>query len=103
MVLFAIRRDIEGGGPVRLGVTASRKVGGAVVRARAKRRIRELFRTRFPTRWDGGLDVVVNARRGCAEAPWPELVAEFERSVERLLVRLAGGRERGGDRVEPRG
>lgn len=103
MVLFAIRSDTEGGCPVRLGVTASRKVGGAVVRARTKRRIRELFRTRFPARWDGGLDVVVNARRGCAEAPWSDLVAEFDRSVERLLERLDRQRESDGERAERRG
>ncbi len=98
MVLFAVRRGTEDEcpeGPVRLGVTASRKVGGAVIRVRAKRRIRELFRTRFPARWDGGLDVVVNARRGCADAPWSELVAEFDRSVERLLERAGGRRTTG--------
>ena len=49
----------------RLGITASRKVGGAVVRNRFKRRIRAWFRAR---RCDFGadLDLVVIARRSGA-------------------------------------
>ncbi len=52
--------DVTG---ARLGITASRKVGGAVDRNRVKRRVREWFR-----RSHGGLiselDLVVIARRG---------------------------------------
>lgn len=46
----------------RLGVTVSRRVGGAVVRNRLKRRIREWFR-RNRTNLELGTDVVVVARR----------------------------------------
>ena len=50
----------------RLGVTVSRKVGGAVVRNRVKRRIREWFRV-----WRGshgaGLDWVVIGRAAAAK------------------------------------
>ena len=46
----------------RLGVTVSRRVGGAVVRNRLKRRIREWFR-RNRTNLVPGTDVVVIARR----------------------------------------
>ena len=56
-------------GRVRLGITASRKVGNAVVRNRVKRAVREWFRG-FRGRIDagtGGLDVVVIARRAAAE------------------------------------
>ena len=57
------------GGPVRLGITASRKVGGAVVRNRIKRLLREAFRT-HPLRDQRGFDLVLVARK---EAPPPTL------------------------------
>jgi ribonuclease P protein component len=64
----------------RLGVAASRKVGGAVSRNRAKRRIRELFRRSV---LPAGIDLVVVVRRELAEAPWPAVRAEFEALVAR--------------------
>ena len=42
MVVYALPNRM---GRIRLGITAGKKVGGAVLRNRAKRRIRELFRT----------------------------------------------------------
>lgn len=61
----------------RLGVVASRKVGNAVARARAKRRLREAFR-RHRAQFTGARDdVVLVARRSVLAAPWSELVAEL--------------------------
>ncbi len=48
-------------GEPRLGVTVSRRVGGAVVRSRVKRRIREWFR-RERSRLPQSRDLVVIAR-----------------------------------------
>ena len=62
---------------LRLGVVASKKVGNAPERARAKRRLRDAFRrnrARFTTSTD---DVVLVARRSILTAPWPNLVAEL--------------------------
>lgn len=62
---------------LRLGVVASKKVGNAPERARAKRRLREAFRRHragFTARTD---DVVLVARRSILAAPWSELVAEL--------------------------
>lgn len=89
MVVFALSRDEpEFAGP-RLGVTASRRVGHAVERARCKRRLRELFRLHI--RVCGGLDVdiVINARRGLGAAPWSELEREYRRAVKRLRDQLS--------------
>jgi ribonuclease P protein component len=49
----------------RLGIAATRKLGSAVVRNRAKRLVRELFRHHKPA---GGLDVVVVPRREMLDA-----------------------------------
>ncbi len=82
-VMFAVVGS--DGWETRFGITASRKVGGAVVRNRCKRRLRVLAQTWLPP---SGLDVVLNARRGLADAPWSELEEDFRRCVRRLASRL---------------
>ena len=86
MVLFAM--PSRSGQGSRLGVTASRKVGGAVTRSRCRRRLRELYRL-FYSEQEVALDLVVNARRGCASASWHELELEFKKALEVLSHRLA--------------
>lgn len=62
----------------RLGVVASRKVGNAVERARAKRRLREVFRLNRHLLPPGfRADVVLVARRAILDAPWPRVVGDF--------------------------
>jgi ribonuclease P protein component len=80
LVVFALATDGE---TCRFGITASRKVGGAVVRNRSRRRIRELFRSRRETvsGWCG--DFVVNVRRGCDVVGWEQLTEDFERCMRR--------------------
>jgi ribonuclease P protein component len=58
----------------RLGVAATRKLGSAVDRNRARRRARELFRRRKNI---GGLDVVIVPRREMLDAPFAQLEAEY--------------------------
>lgn len=60
----------------RLGVVTGRKIGGAVVRVRARRRLRELFRT-HRARLRGAYDVVLIARAGTAGAAWEDLSKDF--------------------------
>ena len=68
-------------GPVaRLGIAATRKLGSAIIRNRAKRLVRELFRHNKPP---GGLDLVVVPRREMLDAPYASLEAEFRALLER--------------------
>ena len=62
----------------RLGVTVSGRVGGAVLRNRLKRRVREVFRLHREA-IPGGWDIVVNPREPLVEAPFPTLVKELLR------------------------
>ncbi len=61
----------------RLGVVASKRVGNSVARSRAKRRLRELFRTRRE-RISGEEDVILVARHSLLKASWSQLEADFE-------------------------
>lgn len=61
----------------RLGVVASRKVGNAVERARAKRRLREAFRRHRGAFAASTDDVVLIARRPILNAPWDRVVDEL--------------------------
>jgi ribonuclease P protein component len=64
----------------RLGLTVSRKVGGAVTRNRLKRRIREAFR-RHEARADFAYDVVVIAKPGSEAATVPVISRTFSDAV----------------------
>ncbi len=79
-------RDREDGQPlVRVGFTATRKVGGAVVRNRAKRRLREVARALIPQFGRPGCDYVLIARSGTPDRPWARLLDD----VKTALIRLA--------------
>jgi ribonuclease P protein component len=64
----------------RLGIAATRKIGGAVVRNRAKRVARALFCDHKPAT---GLDIVVIPRREFLNAAYPSLEREFATLMER--------------------
>lgn len=72
----------------RLGLSVSRKLGGAVVRNRWKRLVREAFRL-SRQRLPRGVDLVVVPRQGIK----PEL-AELTESLPRLAARVASKLER---------
>jgi ribonuclease P protein component len=86
-VVFARERERPDEG-CRLGVTASRRLGSAVVRSRCKRRLRELYRRHRAELAGLNADIVLNARRGCDEAAWGELEDEYLRCVRKLRDRL---------------
>ena len=71
----------------RIGITVSRKVGGAVVRNRVKRMFREIFRYNRAT-LAPPLDLVVVARPGVHERSSAELAREFLKRFDELARRL---------------
>ena len=80
-------------GPVgRLGIAATRKLGGAVQRNRAKRLIREVFRRNKIAQ---GFDVVVVPKRELLDASLTVLEADYRTTLERYTQRR--GRARGAD------
>ncbi|MBP7828474.1 MAG: ribonuclease P protein component [Kiritimatiellae bacterium] len=64
------------GAALRLGVVTGRKVGEAVERNRARRRLREVYR-RNRHLFGGAWDVVLVGRRPVLEASWADLSAEL--------------------------
>jgi ribonuclease P protein component len=82
LVLYAFPR--EGDAESRLGVSVSRKVGGAVVRNRVKRLLREAFRARREA-VAPGRDVVVVARSDVRDLADREGLDGVGRALEELL------------------
>jgi len=70
-------------GATRMGVTASRKLGGAIQRNRVKRLVREAFR-RHKLLFPGGLDVVFVAKKSAVEASYEQVVREIEKLCRRF-------------------
>ncbi|MEO8260654.1 MAG: ribonuclease P protein component [Acidobacteriota bacterium] len=66
----------------RLGIAATKKIGGAVERNRAKRLIREIFRR---NKIASGFDVVVVPRRELLQASLSAIEADYRSTLERRL------------------
>ena len=68
----------------RIGFTASKKVGNAVARNRAKRRLRAAVRQVMAAHAAPAHDYVLIARNETPEHPYTSLVAELETALRRL-------------------
>lgn len=94
-VLIVMARSPSEGSGTRLGITASRKVGGAVVRSRIRRLVREAFRaTRdlFPQ----DLDLVVIVKSAPPDFKLADVIAEWRsarRQLEKRLVEARAARQ----------
>lgn len=81
--LFSLRALKTDGPTVRVAVAASRAVGGAVRRNRARRRVREAVRTALAARPDPahGVDLVVTVRKAAVDAPATLVRGAVERQL----------------------
>ncbi|MFO7171746.1 MAG: ribonuclease P protein component [Bacillota bacterium] len=108
-VLYAVR---TGTPESRVGFAVGKKLGSAVVRNRAKRRVREAVRLLWPAVKGGGAFVVI-ARRPALDMPFSELLrktaelfrrAGFLKEKDPRVRALLGPRGRpGGGRAQPQG
>ena len=80
MVLYCRKNKL---GHNRLGLTASVKLGHAVVRNRARRRLREVYRLNS-NRLCAGWDIILVARSRTVTASWKELNDTFLRLCRKL-------------------
>ncbi len=76
---------------VGLGFTATKKVGGSVVRNRARRRLREAARQLLPGLGVAGVDYVLVARQETGTAAWPRLLDDLEKALISLRRRFISG------------
>ena len=72
------------GPAMRVGFTVSRKVGKAVARNRAKRRLRAIAREALARHGRPGYDYVLIGRRNTASRPYGDLAADLESALSRL-------------------
>jgi ribonuclease P protein component len=78
---------------IRVGFTASRKVGIAVLRNRARRRLRAAVAAVLPRLGRPGTDYVIVARAETVTRPYAALLADLETAVCRIAEPRAGFRK----------
>ena len=85
LVIQATKRDSD---IWRVGLTASKKIGNAVCRNRARRRMRALARQHLATMAHPGFDYVLIARHDTISCDWQELVAGLTKAIRYLHRKL---------------
>lgn len=84
-VVMQARNRADDTAKIRVGFTATRKIGGAIVRNRAKRRLRAAAQALLPQLGKPGFDYVLIARNGAPARAWPRLLDD----VKTALISLA--------------
>ena len=89
LILQALRQDGAASprgdaAPARVGFTASAKIGNAVLRNRARRRLRAAATTVLPLHAEPAHDYVLIARAGTLQRRFADLVADLEAGLKRL-------------------
>ena len=88
LVIQAVARDSD---DWRVGLTASKKIGNAVTRNRARRRMRALARDRLSPLARNGIDYVLIARHDTVTANWQDLAKGLQKAIRYLHRTIANG------------
>lgn len=90
--LLQARRREDGSPLIRVGFTCSKKIGNAVARNRAKRRLRALVREILPVRGQPGWDYVLVGRPGATiERGFSDLRQDLHQALSRIHSAKASG------------
>lgn len=81
-LVLSHQRALEGS--PRYGITASRKIGGAVQRNRVKRRLRALLKETLPCKGYPGIDYVLIARKECLTRSFVLMKQDLEKALSKL-------------------
>ncbi|MEL6259048.1 MAG: ribonuclease P protein component [Pseudomonadota bacterium] len=87
-VVVEARNRPEPADDIGVGFTATKKIGNAVVRNRAKRRLRAAASELLPRFGVPGVDYVLIARARTVEASWPRLLDDLESALISVARRL---------------
>lgn len=82
--VLLVRERRDGDAAMRLGITVTKKIGGAVVRNRMKRRFRALARAILPDKGIAGADHVLIGREGGIERDYALLRQELEKALRKI-------------------
>ena len=80
MTLFVLRNELD---VTRLGIIATRRLGGATRRNRSKRLVRALF---CLNKNQSSLDIVVMPHPGFSDVPFASLEADYRRALKQHMV-----------------
>ena len=91
-------------GTARVGFTVSRKVGNAVARNRARRRLKAAAEEVLPLAAEAGCDYVIIGRGGTLTRRWPDLMLDLEAALQGLAKpgRQERRPRRGAETASPR-
>jgi len=84
--VLLVNRGAAPEGAMRYGITVTKKIGGAVVRNRMKRRFRELIRSALPEHGLAGADHVLIGREGGIERDFAKLREELLEALARAAA-----------------
>lgn len=82
--MLLVRRRDDGDPTMRLGITVTKKIGGAVVRNRMKRRFRMLAAEVLGEIGIDGADHVLIGRAGGVERPFDRLIADLRGALAKF-------------------
>lgn len=85
--VLLVRERGDGDPAMRVGITVTKKIGGAVIRNRMKRRFRVLARELLPIHGVPGADHVLIGREGGVEREFSQLRDELAKALGKIMTR----------------